>query len=75
MEQSSRRTNAVVLFDRLLRGMLMRHFGRRRNYGTNERAVFAVAARPIAGPIFRSPDPGGRDGVSLSMRSGPNASP
>ena len=36
------RTNAVVLLDRLLRGMLVRTLPRR-NYGTNERAVFAVA--------------------------------
>lgn len=35
------RTNAVVLLDRLLRGMLVRTLPRR-NYGTNERAVFAV---------------------------------
>ncbi|MBS0263391.1 MAG: hypothetical protein JSS02_15725, partial [Planctomycetes bacterium] len=36
------RTNAVVLLDRLLRGMLVRTLPRR-NYGTNERALLAVA--------------------------------
>jgi hypothetical protein len=36
------RTNAVVLLDRLLRNMLVRTLPRR-NYGTNERAAFAVA--------------------------------
>jgi hypothetical protein len=36
------RTNAVVLLDRLLRRMLVSTLPRR-NYGTNERAVFAIA--------------------------------
>jgi hypothetical protein len=51
------RTNAVVLLDRLLRGMLVRTLPRR-NFGTNERAVFAVAAADRRGE-FSLERPGG----------------
>ena len=37
------RTNAVVIYDRLLRTMMLRTLPPR-NFGTNERAIFAVAA-------------------------------